>query len=323
MRHLLVSAICLFVLACSRGDESISPQIPEASFGIFFLEDSSVTSYQALQMDIDQLSLKKIAWLGQDDIQFYDFSSHCIYLNGDKSQFFENDTGDFFVFNPILIDKPFVVVANEERCYVGALHSGLLSTAPMCPYMDELDVGYYPRDVMHISRAWVGEDLRSDSRVRDALISLNLFHGGISVSLTSVSVIDNADTATVEYVYTITNKDQDLLLVIDPVKMGVDVFHYFTNGPVFWGGNALFESTYKKVSPAGTSWEAAWFAQLPVGSSIERTVILKGYPRILAGYYDCNFTFSGPKIDKEARYLSGGRVWLGELSSDTIQIQVL
>jgi hypothetical protein len=102
-------------------------------------------------MYISTLVLKKEAWLTNDDIQFYDYSSHCIYLKGEKSQFFENDTGKFFIFNPVLINKPFVVVANGERCYVGSLHSGLLSLAPAGPYMDELDVGYYPKDVMHIS----------------------------------------------------------------------------------------------------------------------------------------------------------------------------
>ena len=125
-----------------------------------------------------------------------------------------------------------------------------------------------------------------------------------------------------EYVFSITNIDQDNLCVIDPDKMGVDLFHYFTNGIVFRGNGGLFQSTYKKVSTPAASLDVTWFTEIPINSSIERTVRLRGYPKLTPGKYRCYFTFDDPKVGKENRLLSGGRIWLGDLVSSTIEIEI-
>jgi hypothetical protein len=274
-------------------------------------------------MGMSQLVLRKDAWLTNDDLQFYDFSSHCIYLKTDKRHFFHSDTGKFFMFDPVLTDKPFVVVAGGEKCYVGSLHSGLLSTMPPGPFIDELDVGFYPEDVLHISRSPGSEtDVRGDGRIKDALSSLSLCHGGISLDLLSVNVLENQDTSTIEYLFRIANIDQDNLSVIDPNKTGPELFHYFTNGVVLQGNNRLYQSEYKKVIAPVTSWDPTWFVEIPTGSFIERSVKLKGYPRIAPGEYRCHFTFDGPKVKKEDRYLPGGRIWLGDVVSKGIDIEI-
>ncbi len=320
MRPILVVAIALLALGCSKHSGPLSPG-DEAGFAIFFLEDSSLTGFQAAQQDQNQLVLRKEAWLTDEDVQFYDFSSHCIYLKEDKRHFFATDTGRFFVFDPVLMDRPFVVVASGERCYVGSLRSGLLSTMPPGPYIDELDVGFYPVDVLHISMFPGSEaDVRGDGRIKDALVSLGLYRGGISLDLEGVRVLENADTSTIEYRFRIANIDQEDLCVIDPDKMGSELFHYFTNGVVLHGNNRLYQSDYKKVKPPATSWDPTWFVGIPAGSFIERTVTLKGYPAISPGSYSCQFTFDGPKVRKEDRYLAGGRIWLGNVVSNRIGI---
>jgi hypothetical protein len=323
MKRIIFCSILIIVLGCSKKDEPLSTNGLEGLLEIYFLEDSSITGAQATQMEINQYSLKNNPWLTNDDIQFYDFSSHCIYLKGDKSQFFENDTGRYLLFTPFRANRPFIVVANKERCYIGSFHSLMLSTAPRGPYMDELDIGYYPRDVMHISKGWNDTvDTRNDGRIKDVLISLGLYHGGISVDLKSVNIVENADTSTVEYVFRISNIDHDNLYVVDPNKMGIDLFHYFTNGIVFQGNGVLIQSMYKKVNTPSTSWDATWFTEIPINSSIERTVRLRGYPKLLPGKYRCYFTFSDPKVEKDNRYLTGGRIWLGSLVSSTIETEI-
>jgi len=322
MRPIVIVAVALFGTGCLT-----EPGPPPANEGpalaIFFLENSSLTGYQASQLDLDLLVLRKEPWLTSNDVQFYDFSSHCIYLKADKSQFFATDTGGHFVFDPVLIDKPFVVVANGEKCYLGSLHSGLLSTLPPGPYVDELDVGFYPEDVLHISRFWGSEtDVRGDSRIKDALISVGIYRGGIALDLENVNVLENNDTSTIEYTFRTANIDRDNLCVIDPNKMGTELFHYFTNGVVLQGNNRLYQSEYKKVTTPATSWDPAWFVEIPAGSFIERTVKLKGYPRMLPGVYRCKLTFDGPKVRKGDRYLSGGRIWLGDVVSNRIDIEV-
>jgi hypothetical protein len=89
---------------------------------------------------------------------------------------------------------------------------------------------------------------------------------------------------------------------------------------VLQGGNQLYQSEYQKVTAPTTSWDPTWFVEIPTGSFIERTVKLKGYPRIPPGDYSCQFTFDGPKVGKEDRHLSGGRIWLGNVVSDRIDI---
>ncbi|MFC1543577.1 hypothetical protein ACFL4K_03450 [Candidatus Neomarinimicrobiota bacterium] len=295
----------------------------ESDFALYFLTDDTLRAYEAMQQEITELALEPEPWLSEEDIRFYDFSSHCIYLKTDKGDYFESyDEGRF----DLLMDKPFVVVAGGTRYYVGSLHSGALSSSPPGPYMSELDVWFYPRDVMHISEAWgEEEDIRSMDQIREALTVLHLYHGGLDLSLDAVSVIENADTATVQYTFTITNDDYDDLLILDPDRMGSARFHYFTNGVNFRQGSAYYYSRYKDVIKPEPfdSWESEWFTEIKAGESLQRTVQLRGYPRLPAGSYNCYLRFSNPtEIEREDRYSSGARYWLGGITSDEIVVVV-
>ena len=120
MKHMIFSLTFLFAFS-AKGQES--------SFEIYFLKDSSLTEPQIANMDINKLVLQEVAWLTKDNVQFYDYSSHCIYLKDEKdekSRFFKSDTVKYFKFKPMLLNKPFVIVANGERCYVGSLRSAAL-----------------------------------------------------------------------------------------------------------------------------------------------------------------------------------------------------
>lgn len=314
--------IPFLLISCT--DRNATGPPGESDFALYFLADSSLGAYEAMQQGIMQLELESEPWLFEEHIKYYDFSSHCIYLKTDKRDFFESyDEGRF---EPLLIDRPFVVVASGSRCYVGSLHSGALSTMPPGPYMDELDVWFYPRDVMHISRAWVAEeDVRSVDQIRQSLSESGLFHGGLELSLDAVSVIENADISTVQYTFTITNNDADNLLVLDPILMGSAQFHYFTNGVVFRNEDSHYWSENKEVIQPEPfdSWQPEWFTKIRSGDSMQRTVQLRGYPRIPKGSYKCYLRFSHPtRIAKEDRYTTGGRYWIGEITSDKIGVVV-
>jgi hypothetical protein len=328
MKYRIFTIFLITILGCGGNRDPISSNNAESSYGIYFLEDSSITEYDSKSIDINKLILSNEPWLKQSDIEFYDFSTHCIYLKEDKSYFFENFEGKFYQFNPVLISRPFVIVAENERCYVGALHSGLLSMAPVGPYMDELDVGFYPSDVMHISRSWSdNEDIRSDPRVVDILIKQNLFHAGLEIELTSFKLISNSDTSTVEYQIKLINNDQDNLYVIDPDKMGSALFHYYTNGPHLWDytNSVYLYSKYKEVDSPNPydSWKFEWFTLIERNQSIVRTIRLKGYPFIPKGNYVGYMNYSTPKrIDKENRIIAGDRIWIGDIRSNEIEINI-
>lgn len=328
MKYIILILSLTIIFGCSKNSDPVSVNNEESYFGIYFLKDTSITEQETAKMDINSLDLNNDPWLSHNDIEFYDFSTHCIYLKKDKSCFFENYGGKFYQFSPVLISRPFVIVSGNERCYVGALHSGLLSMAPAGPYMNELDVGYFPADVMHISRAWSDdEDIRSNPKIEEVLIEQDLFHAGLEIELTSFQLVDNSDTSTVEYSIKIKNNDQDNLYIIDPAKMGSELFHYYTNGPHLWDYSKplYLYSQFKEVdSPEPyDSWNFEWFTLVKSNQSIERTILLKGYPHIPNGNYVGYINFSNPtNISKENRYVAGGRILIGPIRSNDFQIMI-
>jgi hypothetical protein len=293
-----------------------------SDFAIYFLEDLSIRTIQVVDQDPSEIELETYPWLSSKDIDFYDFSSHCIYLKADKNNFFEN-LKEYYQFPPSWVGKPFVVIAGGERCYIGSFHSVMLSTAPVVPYMNELDIGGYPEDVMHISRAWGNSpDLRNDERVRNSLIKTNLYHAGLHLELNSVVILENADTSTVQYTFTITNDDQDNLYTIDPDLMGSERFHYFTNGVVLWNKTTQNLASEYKTTISSDPLQLECFTKIESNQSIQRMVTLKGYPEIPKGNYTCDFEFAGPPIQRDQRILTDGRIWMGEISSNGINIIV-
>jgi hypothetical protein len=322
---ILFIAICC---SCSKNSDPFSENSKDSFYGIYFLQDTAITEQKIAEMDINTLVLDKNPWLTQKDIEFYDFSTHCIYLKKDKNYFFENYKEKLFQFNPLLMSRPFVVIADHERCYVGALHSGALSTAPIWPYIDELDVGYFPEDVIHISRAWSDkDDMRSNPHVAEILKKQNLFHAGLEIELISFQILNNSDTSTVEYSIQITNNDQDNLYVIDPEKTGSKLFHYYTNGPDLWDYSKplYLYSEYKNVTSPEPfdSWNFEWFTLLKSKQSMQRSIRLTGYPHIPNGNYVGYINFENPiNIVKEDRHKPDGRIWIGDIRSNDLQINV-
>lgn len=329
MKYQVFILSLILIFGCSKNSDPVSAVDEESNFGIYFLNDTLLTAHQAIEMDINSLVLKNDPWISNNDIEFYDFSTHCIYLKNDKSYFFANYSGEFYQFNPTLISRPFVVVAGTERCYIGALHSGLLSVAPVFPYIDEGDVGFFPEDVIHISRAWSDNetDTRSHLKVEEILIKQDLFHAGLTIELTSFQLVDNSDTATVDYTIKIKNNDQDDIYIIDPEKMGSERFHYYTNGPHLWDYSKpkyIYSQFKHVVSPEPyDSWDIDWFTRLKSNQTIERIITLKGYPHIPQGNYVGYMNFSNPtRISKDKRYISNGRVWIGSVKSSDLEIVI-
>ncbi|MFA4922243.1 MAG: T9SS type A sorting domain-containing protein [Candidatus Neomarinimicrobiota bacterium] len=326
MKNKILALLLVLLFSYPKITFSLSTNNNESQLGIYLLKDTLLTETDISQIDIDSLELNTEPWLSDNDIDFYDFSGHCIYLKTDKSHFFENYSPEtVYMSNPLLMRKPFVFVTANERCYIGAFHSIALSSMPIGPYIDELDIGSFPPDVIHISRSWIGEDVRSHPEIKEALISLNLYHAGIEIELTSVHVVDNSDTSTIEYSYVIKNNDQDDLYVIDPLKMGSELFHFYTNGPNLWNDEKqiyLYSQYKKSTAPSPYySWDMEWFTRIESNQRIERTVRLKGYPHIPVDDYVAYFYFANPKlIYKEDRYLSDGRLWLGDVESSILDI---
>lgn len=317
MKRCILLLCVVFVLAGCGLNNNPAGNADYSSFGIYLLKEDSIKIGEVADTDINVLQLDETPWLSSNDIDFYDYSSHYIYLKKEKSELFggKMDMG--------MVGRPFIVVADYRRCYVGMFFSMASSTAPTKPqiYIDELIVPFSPADVLPIHKSWIdGVDVRNDVNVEHALTAIGKLHRGLSVTIKDVNVIANSDTATVRYTYTLTNNDVDNLYVLDPDKMGSSLFHYFTNGIDFWNGSTYIYSQYKVVERPEPfdSWKPEWFTRVASGSTIERTVVLKGYPHIPAATYNCSFTFSNPSmISKTDRILPDGRYWLGHVEAYT------
>ncbi|MFB0516048.1 MAG: hypothetical protein ACETWG_05520, partial [Candidatus Neomarinimicrobiota bacterium] len=116
-----ITSVLIGLIGC----DTTEPE-DESDFALYFLANDSMGTYEAMQQGISRLELELEPWLSEKDIEFYDFSTHFIYLKTDKGDFFEGYDEDNRI-NFLLVDKPFVVVAGGSRCYIGSLHDPLLA----------------------------------------------------------------------------------------------------------------------------------------------------------------------------------------------------
>jgi hypothetical protein len=291
------------------------PENNNSTFAIYFLKDTTLTFWGAVNKNLTLDDLADTPWLTQNDIEFYDWSSHCIYLKKNKEYLFPVPFTPNYEIS-VWENKILVVVANGEICYKISGRSGV----PPLPQMTFVEIIIrYPNDVLNIDWPYpFANDERDNNKVKKALIESGLLHEGLQVTLDKVNIIENRDTSTIEYTFTLTNNDRDNLYVFDPDKTGSGIFHFYTNGPDLLNAKTrkLYPSTFKQVIETD-NWSPDWFTKLGTGESIERTVLLKGYPYFAAGEYAIIFDYSGPtKIPLKDRILSDGRYWIGGARSN-------
>jgi len=324
------------VLAAAMIPGGLPCRAAEARPGVNFylLKDQEMDFETARKMPLADLVLQDKPWIASEDIQRYDWSSHCVYLKKDVS----------IAWNRInLRGTPFVVVADGQRCYVGALWSMISSFAPMGNAVLINGVGgisgqkdLVALDLMSALRR--GErrvDVRDDPRMAKALRRQGQFHAGLQCSLDKVRVEYKKDTCSVIYTYTVRNADEDDLYVLDPQRIDPVFFHDFQNG--VRGREVDDNVTFgwpnpRKGAPPPKPWakvDLAWFSRLRKGESMTRTVTMDDLPRIPPGKYECTFSFGSPNfghgftgyISKAERQLKDGRIWLGRITA-TLMVDV-
>ena len=309
IRNLMLILISLSFSSCGILDSDSS----SGNFSIYFLENTNLSYHDVCDSDINNLELKNTAWLTSDDIALYDFSVHYIYLNSNKSDFFSDylDNGKI-IFD--FVTKPFVITTGTERIYLGSLMSSFSSIAYAGPSIMDFGVTYYPEDIIPIEYGTKESDQRNDIRIKNALISDDLYHEGISVELTDVNILENSDTSTIQYTYSLRNNDSDDLYIFDSDIIGNEIFNYYSNGLVLKNDstNSHIWAEYRNTD--NSQWSQSWFSRINSGESIERTITLKGYPRIPQLKYKCYFHFGTPKqIEKSERMIDNTRIWIGRI----------
>jgi len=323
MKKYLTILTLLLNTYCSREKNPIITTI-ESDFSIFLTKSMELQ----LDSDINKVELESVPLLTTTNISFYDFSTHCIYLTESRDKIYSDLVDENNTFKEIY--HPFVLIAQNERIYMGWLWSPFkTSMGTFGPSI--FDTDYFPEDVIQIFSIepynflrYEMSDVRDDDRIKRALQEASIFHAGLNVELASVTIVTNADTSTVQYTFTITNNDKDNLYIPDPYLMADSTFHKYTSGVVFKTNNNTYWCKNKSWQiNIFENWNPLWYKKIRTNESIKRTLTLRGYPKIPPGNYSCYFPYAAPtKIERDRRFKSDGRYWIGWVNSNILPITI-
>jgi len=326
--YAIIFTALVYYNGCKDNNPVVPPTKTENTFAIYFLKDTTLTIKDILNKNLADLVLADRPWISQDDIDFYDWSSHCIYLKKDKSCFFPNYYEGYYALPKSWTDRPWIVVANSIPCYQGYFVTDASMDFFPFPEISALQTGTwgYPKDI--ITSEWpywsFNADPRENESVKSSLMQNNLYHGGIGVFLDTINSpikIFNGDTTTVEYTIQIKNNDTDNLYVFDSDKVDNEIYHHYNNGPDFFNNSTYvsYESRYKKEKKPN-AWTSSWYTLLKSGEVIKRTIKLKGYPIIPIGKYLVELRYFCPTegLNKNIREELNGRYWVGQTRSNPV-----
>ena len=118
--------------------------------------------------------------------------------------------------------------------------------------------------------------------------------------------------------FTVKNWDESDLLILDINKMGPNLFHYFTNGPVIYDPNnnlnVKISMEHQDPSP-WNGWEISWLSRLKSGSSEQFTIHYTLDEPPNPGVYNVFFEFPGlsRQVELSELFQDGARIWLGDI----------
>ncbi len=248
--------------------------------------------------------------LSHYDIEYYDYSTHLIYMKDNKS--FADDIESIGKFK---------VFANREEIYNGQTlprYSSFLPTGPVIHTHPSSLGGYIiPISFIQIIDT-LGNflpDSREDDRIIEALKKYNQFHAGLSCEIESVQYL-SSNNVIVEL--TLKNNDSFNYYYLDPDKMGINLFHYFTNGLFIRDltNHEAYTHKTEAIRPEPwNSWKNDWLSIIESNQS--KTIILNynNFEEVVPGKYKATFTYPGLsfQVEKKDVLQGNGQIWLGKL----------
>lgn len=284
----------VLMIGCEKNDNDIETEIKD---GFSLIINDSIT-------------------YNSNSIDFYDFSSHLIYLK----------SGNVFSFSN---RGAFMIQVDNEEIYTGQMFPMYSSYMPSGVYI-RCTPTFYEDYIIPIGFSQIIdsegnsiEDPRNDSKIIDALKKYNQYREGLSSEIISVQkLIDNKVKITIE----LTNLENDNILYLDPDKMGLEFFHYFTNGLIIRDSqsNSYTHKLTTQEPEPWDSWTADWLTVINGNETKTITIIYNDFDLLPVGKYTVSFSYPGlsHQIDLEDLQQINGRIWLGELNNTkTIDIE--
>jgi len=308
-----------------HGCSSEEPEDNSKKFGIYLLEDQSITWEDMKNKDLSTIKLKE--WITGDKIDFYDYSSHVIYLNTDYNTLLN------FPHNS---STPFVVVANDKRIYYGCFGPPKDTTQPhvvftplkLCTDLVMLEFNPPQR-----------KDIRVNDEIKNALKNSGKIRAGINYEMKNINFLclttSEIDSSFIQIYGEITNNESEIIytsLICAWEIIKVKEILYDQTKLVIYNESSFY-SLPGIISPIdSTSTKSRWIIDSERGylyysfdklSKIGYVCSQHKIPEdISEGTYKCYIEYYGLLgTSKENRMAPSGRIWFGYLRSNTMQIE--
>ncbi len=244
--------------------------------------------------------------LTHGDIDFYDFSTHLIYLKNSNSFLKNIDWGTFTVY------------VNGNKIYSGQKHPWRSSSLTVGPVIRQPT--FYSDYIIPIGFSKVidssgnyNPDPRGDKRIIEALKENDQYHEGLKCEINSLLYL-SSNSVTIEL--RLINNDSSNLYYLDPDRMGINLFHYFTNGLFLKDSNnkKTYTHSIQAIKTKVDRWNKDWLSIINSKKSKIISITYSNFETVTPGQYEVFFTFPGlSKVKKTDLQQDKGRIWLGKL----------
>jgi hypothetical protein len=243
--------------------------------------------------------------LEQNDIDYYDASAHLIYLNTGHP-LIKSISGaliDVYVDNILIYPCVLYPMMTSSYSPSGA---NIMSWPSLYPdNLVFIDFGNYNGVT----------DMRNDNRILDVLKKNGKFHEGLTCEIQSVQVTTDQK---VRLNLTLSNNDTFDYYYLDPVKTGIKLFHYFTNGLMLTDSQEnSFMQRGGSIQPVPwNSWDKGWLSLIKTGEKSNISIVYDQFDAIPSGSYKASFQYPGLtyQVKKSDIRQTDGRIWLGEMT---------
>lgn len=161
--------VILLLSNCTRDKNPVLTGEYEG-FAIYTLADSTISAVNAAQKLINYLILADEPIITDKDLNYYKWSEHSLSLKSEANEKIRKIAKS----QQTVFGIPFIVMAKNERIYLGAFWYAFSSVAPSFPTIEIS--GYvlkdYDLNVLTIEKSWIEDqtDMRGDSRIYQVLL---------------------------------------------------------------------------------------------------------------------------------------------------------
>ena len=246
--------------------------------------------------------------VGTSDIDCYYASTSTFFLKKDLPYLKKADYGGSF---SVFVDNTEIYNCTIKSIVSSSFPEGIfLMNAPFYQtYIMPIGFSSFLSDKKNVI-----PDLRNDPRIINALKKYGQFREGLKFEIQSVKKSNGNMIFTGE----LYNPDTFDYYYLDPDKMGMGLFHYFTNGLSLYDMNfTSYTNREIFIEPdPWDSWDKKWMSLLKRGERKKISLSYNNFEEVPPGNYHAYFSFPGLSYTTEKKEIrqADGRIWLGNIS---------